>query len=318
MRRTLARGRATPLPGTSPALPFGLPMTRRCRRANDGAMEGSTPRPPRPRAAPPSVGAVTLTPVPGVGIARAGDDLGLVVADALSRAGLEPAPGDVLVVASKLVSRCEGRFVRLPTVEPTADALALADRVQADPRLVTLVLRESVSVSRAVPGALIVRHRLGFVSANAGIDLSNARPGGAEDGSPEGPDDDPWALLLPADPDASAARLREALAARFGTAPGVIVSDSLGRPFRLGSMGTAIGVAGLVALWDHRGRADLFGRPLEHTETAIADQIACAADLVAGQADEGRPVILVRGLLLPPGEGRSADLLRPLDRDLYA
>jgi coenzyme F420-0:L-glutamate ligase/coenzyme F420-1:gamma-L-glutamate ligase len=267
---------------------------------------------PRPHDAPPSSGAVTITPLAGVPIAQPGDDPAALVGDAL--AALEPRAGDVLVVASKLISRAEDRFVDLGTIEPGPDALALAATVRADPRVVALVLRESIAVSRAAPGALIVRSRLGVVSANAGIDLSNA----ARPAAPGGPPAPVTALLLPEDPDASAARLRAALEARFRVTLGVIISDSLGRPFRFGSVGAAIGVSGLPALWDQRGRVDLFDRPLEHTETALADQIAAAADLVAGQADEARGAVLVRGLTLPPGDGRARDLQRPADRDLYA
>lgn len=250
-------------------------------------------------------------PVSGVPIARPGDDVAALIGDALEAGGLALEPADVLVVASKLISRAEGRFVDLATVAPGAEARDLAQRVQADPRVVELVLRESVAVSRAVPGALIVRNRLGIVSANAGIDLSNARPPAADASAA-------YALLLPEDPDASAARLRDALATRFAVAPAVIISDSLGRPFRFGSVGAAIGVSGVLALWDQRGRVDLFGRTLEHTETALADQIAAAADLVAGQADEARAAVVVRGLTLPVGEGRASDLIRPPARDLYA
>jgi coenzyme F420-0:L-glutamate ligase/coenzyme F420-1:gamma-L-glutamate ligase len=153
---------------------------------------------------------------------------------------------------------------------------------------------------------LITRHRLGFVVANAGVDLSNAQPRGASAGS------GPWVLLLPRDPDASAARLRAAL----GCA--VIISDSFGRPFRLGSVGTAIGAAGLPSLWDQRGKRDLFGRPLEHTFTALADQLAAVADLVAGQADEARGAVWIRGVRASGSESAASALVRNPDEDLYA
>jgi coenzyme F420-0:L-glutamate ligase/coenzyme F420-1:gamma-L-glutamate ligase len=180
--------------------------------------------------------------------------------------------------------------------------------VDKEPAMGELILRESVSVSRAVPGVLIVRHRQGFVSANAGIDRSNALPPGAPGGS------GPWALLLPLDPDASARALRDALGGEIA----VVISDSLGRPFRLGTVGAALGVAGLPAIWDQRGRTDLDGRALEHTVTALADQVAAAADLVAGQADEGRGAVLVEGLSFPAVEGSARDLLRDPATDLYA
>jgi coenzyme F420-0:L-glutamate ligase / coenzyme F420-1:gamma-L-glutamate ligase len=197
------------------------------------------------------------------------------------------------------VSRAEGRFVDLATVEPSAKARELAATTGHDPRHVEVILRESVAVSRAARGVLVVRHRLGFVVANAGVDLSNVGASGA--------------LLLPLDPDASAARLRETLGVG-----GVVISDSFGRPFRLGSVGVAIGCAGLPPLWDQRGKHDLFGRVLERTETALADQVAAMADLVAGQADEGRALVLVRGLAFDPSARGAGTLNRAAEEDLYA
>jgi coenzyme F420-0:L-glutamate ligase/coenzyme F420-1:gamma-L-glutamate ligase len=253
--------------------------------------------------------------VPGVPIVGRGDDLPTIVARALAAAGVAIAGGDVLVVTSKLVSRAEGRFVDLSGVEPSARALDLAQRVGKDPRLVELILSESTAVSRCAPGVLVVRHRLGFVVANAGIDMSNAAPGDAR------PEQGPWALLLPLSPDRAASavqnRLREACVPP-GAPVGVVISDSFGRPFRLGTVGAAIGVAGLPPLWDRRGERDLFGRALEHTITALADQVAAVADLVAGQADEGRPLVLVRGLRFDPAEEGARALLRPPEEDLYA
>ncbi|HEY8040269.1 MAG TPA: coenzyme F420-0:L-glutamate ligase [Polyangiaceae bacterium] len=250
--------------------------------------------------------------VPGIPVLQAGDDLPGAVMRALVAEGLALRDGDVVVVTSKAVSRAEGRFVDLATVEASPRARALALEVGSDERVVELVLRESVAVSRAARDVLVVRHRLGFVCANAGIDLSNARPSGTT--GPGGP----WALLLPAVPDDSAEALRSVLARASGAAIGVVVSDSFGRPFRLGTVGAAIGVAGLPALWDRRGESDLFGRRLEHTETALADQVAAVADLVAGQADEGRAAVVVRGLSFEVGDHGVRELLRPADRDLYA
>ncbi|WP_428268649.1 coenzyme F420-0:L-glutamate ligase [Haliangium sp.] len=258
--------------------------------------------------------AVTLRAVPGLPIARPGDDLAGLLAGALEGAGIALVDGDVIVVASKLVSRIHGRFVDLSTVTVSAQAQELAQRIDKDARLVELVLRESTEVSRTAPGVLIVRHRLGFVSANAGIDRSNVAPPGAD------PDSGPWVLLLPADPDADAAHLRSALGTAAGIDLGVVISDSMGRPFRYGTTGTAIGVAGLPAVVDCRGQRDLFGRVLEDTDIGFADQIATAADLVAGQAGEGRAVIHVRGLAWPrpaPATPASA-LVRPREQDLYA
>jgi coenzyme F420-0:L-glutamate ligase/coenzyme F420-1:gamma-L-glutamate ligase len=257
-------------------------------------------------------GRLQVTALPGLPVVEAGDDLGALVAEGLARADLALADGDVLVLASKIVSRAEGRFVDLAAVAPSPRALETAALTGKDARLCELILQESQGISRARAGALVVRHRLGFVSADAGIDASNAVPRDTAPGA------GPWALLLPVDPDGSAERLRVVLSARSGAAVGVVVSDSFGRPFRLGTVGVAIGVAGLPPLWDRRGERDLFGRVLEHTVTALADQVAAAADLVAGQAAEGRGAVHVRGLSFSPVRGSAAELCRPLDQDLYA
>lgn len=238
-------------------------------------------------------------------------NLAELVLDALARDSIELCAGDVLVVASKVISRAEGCFVDLRTVHPSGRARTLSRAVSLDERLVELVLRESVEVSRTAPGVLIVKNRLGVVCANAGVDLSNARPLDALEGS------GPWALTLPEAPDASAEKLRGALSARSQGPIGIIISDSIGRPFRLGSVGAAIGLSGLPALFDQRGFVDLFGMRLEHTITALADQVASAADLVAGQAAERRGVVHVRGLTFPAGEHSARELVRPVEQDLY-
>jgi coenzyme F420-0:L-glutamate ligase/coenzyme F420-1:gamma-L-glutamate ligase len=218
----------------------------------------------------------------------------------------------VVVLASKLVSRAEGNFVDVGRLEARPQALELAARTGHDPRHVELILRESIAVSRTAPGVLIVRHRLGFVVANAGVDFSNALPPVHIAAGGRGP----WALCLPRDPDRTAQQLRSELGS---DGIGVVISDSFGRPFRLGTIGAAIGAAGVPALCDHRGRNDLFGRPLEHTATALADQIAAIADLVAGQADEARGAVVVRGLRFTANDSAGAsNLLRPLSADLYA
>jgi coenzyme F420-0:L-glutamate ligase / coenzyme F420-1:gamma-L-glutamate ligase len=250
--------------------------------------------------------------LPGIPLLKTGDDLGAIAVSALARARFELRDGDVVVAASKAVSRVEGRFVDLSTVDVSPAAASLARQVAKDERFVELVLRESTGVSRAAPNVLIVRHRLGFVCADAGIDESNARPVGASASS------GPWVLLLPEAPDASAGRLRRALAEASGAVIGVVVSDSFGRPFRLGTVGAAIGVSGLPPLWDKAGEADLCDRRLEHTVTAIADQVAAAADLVAGQGAEGRPLMIVRGLTFEPNDRTARDLVRPKDTDVYA
>jgi coenzyme F420-0:L-glutamate ligase/coenzyme F420-1:gamma-L-glutamate ligase len=252
--------------------------------------------------------------VPGVPLVGAGADVPTLLMRAVRDAGIVLTDGDVLVVTSKLLSRAEGRFVDLSRVDPSTRAVDLARTVGKDPRLVELVLRESIAISRQAPGVLIVRHRLGFVVANAGIDASNAVP-------PDAPaQSGPWALLLPGAPDASAAAIRARVEAEVpaGTRVGVVITDSFGRPFRVGTVGVAIGVSGLPPLWDRRGDPDLFGRALEQTITALADQVAAVADLVAGQAAEGRPLVLVRGLRFDPVTQPATTLLRKPEEDLYA
>lgn len=254
-------------------------------------------------------GAVRAWALPGIPEVRQGDDVSACVADAVARAGEPLRDGDIVVVTSKLLSKAEGRRVALATVTPGEEARELAARTGKDPRLVELVLRESVAVSRVRGGVLVTRHRLGVVGANAGIDASNVGPDGAD-----------VVLLLPEDPDRSARALRRALGARLGVRLAVVVTDSMGRPFRLGTVGLAVGVAGLPPLWDQRGRVDRGGRVLQHTVTALADQVAALADLVSGQADEGRPVTVVRGVggvTEEDGPGAAA-LVRPPVEDLYA
>jgi coenzyme F420-0:L-glutamate ligase / coenzyme F420-1:gamma-L-glutamate ligase len=251
--------------------------------------------------------------VEGIPVLAPGDDLAGMVLAGLSREGIALRGGDVLVVASKAISRVEGRFVALPTVRASEEARALARETGKDERVVELILRESRKISRKGPGALVVRHKLGFVTGDAGIDLSNAQPPGG-DAAGEGP----WVLLLPEAPDRSADELRRALMLASGAHVAVVISDSFGRPFRLGTVGVAIGLSGMPALWDKRGEPDLGGRLLEHTLTALADQVAATADLVAGQGAEGRAAVLVRGLDFRPGNHAAADLLRPPDKDLYA
>jgi coenzyme F420-0:L-glutamate ligase/coenzyme F420-1:gamma-L-glutamate ligase len=255
---------------------------------------------------------LTVRAIDGIPTVEPGDDLYEIIASGLSRAGVALAHGDVLVIASKIISRAEGCFVDLGAVTPGDAALRLAEEVEKDPRLVELILRESHGISRKKPGALIVRHRLGFVCANAGIDASNA----ARSDAPR--HGGPWVLTLPRDPDASAAELRTKLSERFGAEIGVVISDSWGRPFRRGTVGFAIGVAGVPAVWDRRGASDRYGRVLEATEPAVADSLAAAADLVAGQADEGRPVTLIRGLVFHVSSDSAQTLLREPEADLYA
>ena len=250
---------------------------------------------------------VTLTALRGIPEVRSGADLAQLLAGALGSAGLTLRADDVLVVAQKVVSKAEGRLVALSSVIPGARALELARLTGKDARLVELVLAESSEVVRAGTDVLIVRHRLGFVMANAGIDRSNLA-GGSEGAE---------VLLLPVDPDASAAALRAALGTRAGVAPGVIVSDSFGRPWRRGVVNVAIGAAGIPALLDRRGETDRAGRRLEVTEVALGDALAAAAGLVMGEAAEGIPAVLIRGCSFKAGALAALALIRPLDQDLF-
>jgi coenzyme F420-0:L-glutamate ligase / coenzyme F420-1:gamma-L-glutamate ligase len=247
---------------------------------------------------------ISLIGVAGLPIVEPGDDLVSLVVDALAAQGTPLRDDDVVVVTSKIVSKAEGRFVDLGTVVPSSRARTLAAATDKDPRLVELILAESTAVSRARPGVLIVRHRLGFTSNVAGIDRSNV--GGDED----------RVLLLPSDPDASANRLRDGLERATGRRLSVVLTDTHGRPFRRGNIGVAIGVAGLPALMDLRGEVDLFGRVLKATEVPLADMVAAAAGLIAGETVERLPVVVLRGLAVP-GDGRAADLVRPPELDLY-
>jgi coenzyme F420-0:L-glutamate ligase / coenzyme F420-1:gamma-L-glutamate ligase len=242
---------------------------------------------------------IEITALPDLPEVNPGDDLNAILRDGLARAGIVAAPGDVLVVAQKVVSKSEGRIVDLAGVTPSARAVELADVAQKDPRIVELILRESVEVLRCVPGVIVVQDHRGLVMANAGIDASNVA--GRED----------RVLLLPQDPDASARRLALAL----GLA--VVINDSFGRAWRLGTCGTAIGVAGMPALLYLRGRLDRNGRPLITSELALADEVAAAASLAMGQADEGRPAIHLRGVPGIAGDGQAADLVRPRAKDLF-
>ncbi len=242
--------------------------------------------------------------LPGIGEVRPGEDLGQLLAGARAGLGDPPQPREVLVVAQKIVSKAESRLVSLDTVTASARARELAALTGKDPRLVELILSESVEVLRARPNVLIVRHRLGFVMANAGIDRSNV--GG-----------DDRVLLLPRDPDGSAEALRRALGERRGVEPGVVIADSFGRPWRRGVTHVALGAAGIPALIDRRGERDRNGRRLESTEVAFADQLASTAGLVMGEAAEGIPAVLIRGASWSaPSLGASA-LIRPLDEDLF-
>src|SRR6516165_345826 len=250
---------------------------------------------------------VTMTGLAGIPMIKPGDELGAITAAAFATNGFAPEEGDMLVVAQKIVSKAEGRYVDIATVQPSERAIALAAELDKDPRFVEVVLSESKRVVRHRPGLLIVEHRLGFVMANAGIDHSNVAPeGGGE-----------RVLLLPIDPDGTARALAWHLASVFGRRIAVVISDSFGRPWRKGTVGVALGAAGLPALVDLRGHPDLFARPLQVTETGFADEIAAAAGLVMGQADEAVPMVLVRGLRWSAPEVAAAALIRSAEHDLF-
>ncbi|MEW6566943.1 MAG: coenzyme F420-0:L-glutamate ligase [Chloroflexota bacterium] len=252
---------------------------------------------------------LVLTALPGIPLVSPGDHLGKLILDGLQRAEVELEHGDVLVVTQKIVSKAEGRLVSLAQVEPSPEARRLAQESEKDPRLVEVILRESRRVLRVRPGLIIVEHRLGFVCANAGIDHSNVRG--------EGGEAEDWVLRLPLDPDASAQRLRQELVDASGVQLAVLIIDSHGRAWRQGTVGVAIGAAGFPALLDLRGRPDLFGYRLRVTQVGLADEVAAAASLLMGQADESRPVIHLRGLPYPLREGSAAELLRPESQDLF-
>jgi coenzyme F420-0:L-glutamate ligase/coenzyme F420-1:gamma-L-glutamate ligase len=250
---------------------------------------------------------LTLSVVPGIPLIEPGDDLGGIVIVAIEKAGIGLRDGDIIVLAQKVVSKAQGRYVDLADVAPSQRAVELAGRVGKDPRLVEVILSESVRVVREHPGLLLVEHRLGFVAANAGVDRSNV---GAFPGKE-------MVLLLPEEPDLAARDLRSRWLPHFEKALGVIISDSFGRPWRQGTVGIALGAAGIPALNDLRGRPDLFGRRLEVSETALADEVASAASLLMGQANEAHPVVVVSGLGPRGGEVPASALIRPAAKDLF-
>lgn len=256
-------------------------------------------------------GRVSLTAIAGLPEIEPGCDLPRTIAAALASSGWKLERGDILVIAQKIISKAENRYRLIDAATPGAESRRLAELTGKDPHFVQLVLDESSAVVRAAKDVLIVRHRLGMVMANAGIDRSNV---------PKRPDGREQVLLLPVDPDASARTIRQALLAGSGCADllGIVISDSFGRPWRLGVTNVAIGVAGLPALIDRRGEADREGRLLEMTEVAFADAIAAAAALAMGEAAESTPLVLVRGLTWQASTQTAAQLLRPLAQDLFA
>lgn len=241
----------------------------------------------------------------GVPMVQAGDDLPNLILKAINQSEFTLETGDIIVIASKIVSKSEGRIVALADVVPSDKALQVAQEVDKDPRMVELILAESEGISRQRKGVLVTEHRLGFVSANSGLDASNV--------------DDTQAnvLLLPLNPDESAQKIRLKLQELTAQDIAIVITDTHGRPFRLGNSGVAIGVSGMQALWDRRGELDLFGREMVATILAYGDLVASAGHLVMGEGAEGLPLVLIRGLNFPKGDGKASDLNRPREMDMY-
>ena len=249
---------------------------------------------------------LTLQALEGLPLISPGDDLAALLAGVMRRMEITPEDGDVIVVAQKIVSKAEGRLVDLDGIKPSPRARDLAHEVGKDARLVEVILRESTEVVRHKKDVLIVAHRLGFVMANAGVDQSNV-----------GPDSCSRVLLLPCAPDASATRLKERLDQDFDVDLGIVINDSFGRPWRNGVVGVALGAAGVPSLWNRVGSPDLFGRLMRVTEVAVADQIASAASLLMGEADERLPAVHVRGVVWPAEPVPASVLVRPREMDLF-
>ena len=250
---------------------------------------------------------LTITALTGMPRVKRGDDLARLLIAALDATGLRPQRRDILVVAQKIVSKSEGAFAELAAQVLTAEATEVAGVVGKDPRLMQAVLSQAREVVRMKKNILIVETHHGFVMANAGVDQSNLDPA----------DQNARVLLLPTDPDASAAALKARLDAHYGVEIGVVVSDSVGRAWRLGTVGLAIGAAGVPSLWDRRGEPDLSGRKLEVTEVAFADAVAAACVLAMGEGAEGKPAALVRGLDWTAPEKPVKSLLRPRHEDMF-
>jgi len=250
---------------------------------------------------------VTYFAVPGIPLVDPGDDLVKLIVAALAVERFRLVSGDIVVIAQKIVSKSENRYVRLTDIVPGEKAKALAAEIGKDPRYVEIVLSEASEVVRYRPNLLIVAHRLGYVMANAGIDQSNI----------ERLDDEERVLLLPCDPDRSAAVLKQGFDEAYAANIGVIINDSFGRPWRNGIVGVALGVAGLPSLLDMIGKPDMFGRPMQVTEIAVADEIAAGASLLMGEAAEGLPVVVVRGLTFDAPALNAAALIRQRERDLF-
>jgi coenzyme F420-0:L-glutamate ligase/coenzyme F420-1:gamma-L-glutamate ligase len=246
---------------------------------------------------------IRVLPVRGMGQVRPGEDVAGLLLDALSRAGLQLADSDVLVIKHKIISKAEGRIVALDSVQPSRHAAEWAARYNLDARVVELALRESGRIVRQENGILITQTRQGLVCANSGVDISNVDGGQS-------------AVLLPEDADRSAAELRRRLEECLRLSLAVIISDSFGRPWREGLCEVAIGVAGLLPLQDYRGQRDRYGYQLHASVEAVADELACVAGLICGKLTD-TPACIIRGFHFLPGEGRATQLVRPASRDLF-
>ncbi len=242
---------------------------------------------------------IPLTEIP---LVSAGDEVGDLLIESLRKQGVDLEGRDLIVVAQTVVSKAEGNTVDLSRVDPGPRAREIADRIGKDPRKVEVILRQSDKIIKS-EHALITQTRHGFVCANAGVDASNVEPG--------------FVTTLPEDPDASAGRIRDEIRKRIGKEVAVIISDSWGRPFRLGALGFAIGVAGMKSLKDMRGEEDAYGETLESTRVALPDALAAAASVVMGEADELVPAVVIKGVSYEPAEGGIGPLLRPEEEDLF-
>ena len=263
---------------------------------------------------------LTVTPLNDIPLIRQSDDLADIIIHSLEHSNLTLEDNDIFVLAQKVVSKAEGRIVNLESVSPSPRALELATQIEKDARLIELILRESKSVVRTRPGTIIVEHKLGFICANAGIDHSNVAPlplapnslhlGGQNVGGE-------YVLLLPENPDQSASNLRAKIEEATGKKIGVMIIDSHGRAWRIGTEGVCIGLSGIPGVIDERGWQDLFGYTLRITVVGVADELAAAASLVMGQAAEGTPIVHVRGFPYPLRESSLKELIRPKEQDLF-
>ena len=250
-----------------------------------------------------------ISPLPNIPMVRTGDDLVEIIINGLKQGNIALQDGDILVLAQKIVSKAEGRWINLRSIQPSPQAIDLANKIEKDPRLVEIILRESNQVIRTRTGTIIVEHRLGFICANAGIDHSNVAGDGNEH--------EEWVLMLPENPEASAEEIRNKLHMISDTQLAVMIIDSHGRAWREGVVGVAIGLSGLPGIMDMRGKSDLFGYTLRITTIGVADELAAAASLVMGQTDEATPIVHVRGFPYPLRDGHLKELLRPKEQDLF-